>query len=131
MTIQQSKKSYPLFQNTFKERKNILEGYESKKYLNKTYSSKSKRNLRTRDGNKLSRYNAKKQRQVSSNNVLTELCKSLENNMDLEKSNLTKSIEERYCNIPSNNIDNHLSIALDKFIINKLDKQLENEWTVL
>ena len=60
MTIQESKKSYPLFQNTFKERKNILDGYESKKYLNKTYTSKSKRNLRTRDGNKLSRYNAKK-----------------------------------------------------------------------
>ena len=131
MTIQESKKSYPLFQNTFKERKNILDGYESKKYLNKTYTSKSKRNLRTRDGNKLSRYNAKKKGQVSSINLSTELSKSLENNMELEKSILTKSMEERYCNIPSNNIDNHLSIALDKFIINKLDKQLENEWTVL
>tara|TARA_Y100000768_G_C23972339_1_gene681203 strand:+ start:1086 stop:1448 length:363 start_codon:yes stop_codon:yes gene_type:complete len=114
-----SKQSYPIFNNTLREHKSIIEGYEKKKYLNKNYTSKSKRNIKTRDGNKCSKYNTKKQSCYKENNG--DLINSIEDNTNSVK-NLTSSIENRYCSIPNNKIND--------IVEEILDKKIEDEWIV-
>jgi hypothetical protein len=121
MNYHTSKQSYPIFNNTLKERKSINEGYEKKKYLNKNYTSKSKRHIKTRDGNKCSKYNTKKQKQSCNKENTRDLVNSPElNNKSIKK--LTASVENRYCSIPNNKINDIVEEALDK--------KMEGEWIV-
>ena len=121
MNDHNSKQSYPIFNNTLKEMKSIAAGYEKKKYLNKNYTSKSKRHIKTRDGNKCSKYNTKKQKQSCNKENTIDLVNSTElNNKSIK--NLTASIENRYCSIPNNKINDIVEEALDK--------KMEGEWIV-
>jgi hypothetical protein len=114
MIINKNKNSYSLNINSLKERKEILNGYESKKYLNKQYTSKTKRHLKTRDKSSKKK-NTKKYK--NNNQINTNIIDEPPNN-----NTLTKSLEEKYCKIPE--------LIFSSIVSYKLD-QIHDEWIII
>ena len=114
MPLNKTNNSYPLNNNSLKEKKEILNGYESKKYLTKQYTSKSKRNLKTRDKSGKKR-TSKKIKENYNNDV---------NHIQYKETSdtLTKSLEEKYCKTP----DLTFSSIMDSKI-----QELNDEWIII
>jgi len=115
-----------MFNNTLKERKSITDGYEKTKYLNNNYTSKSIRNIKTRDGNKNKNNNKNKNYVSKKENTYKENNGSLNYSIELDDKSvkdLSASVENKYCSIPENNID----AIVDKAI----DIKMEDEWIVV
>lgn len=100
---------YIKYNNTKEQNSNIDNGYCSKKYQNKIISTKSKRNLKSRDTTKISK---RKSNYRKYNN----------NNLD----ELNEKIELNNCLLESNERELH---SLNDIIINKLDI-IEDDWVI-
>ena len=103
--------SYPLNNLSLKEYKSIKDGYESKKYLNKNYTSKSRRKLKTRD-------KSSKKKNIKKNKNYNNDCSIILSNSE----ELTQSIEE-ICNKPTD-------LTFSSIIRNKLDTD-NDQWVIL
>ena len=114
MTLSKNNNSFPLNNNSLKEKKEILNGYESTKYLNKKYTSKSKRHLKTRDKSS-KRKNVKKIKEDY-----------LEDIIDLPDSDkidtLSESLIDKYCT------KSELTFS---FIMNNKLQELDDQWIII
>jgi len=114
MILNKNNNSFPLNKNSLKEKKEILNGYESKKYLNKQYTSKSKRHLKTRD--KSSKRRTVKKFKEDHREGMVDVPES-------DKSyTLTESLVDKYCKTPELTFS---SIMNDKL------QQLDDEWIII
>ena len=114
MILNKNNNSYLLNTNSLKEKKEILNGYESKKYLNKQYTSKSRRHLKTRD--KSSKRRLSKKYKEDNEEIIIKLSESDECN------DLTKSLEEKYCKTPELTFSS---------IIDKKIQEIKDEWIII
>ena len=117
MNFTKKKGMHKIFKNTKNEHTNIINGYDSKKYLNKIYTSKTKRNIKTRDkhSNKITIKNYK---------INYNTDNELYNSLSLSDTSLTNSLKEIYCNIKDNTLEDYISIE----IMDNLDK---SDWTFI
>tara|TARA_B100000674_G_C37728708_1_gene863291 strand:+ start:167 stop:511 length:345 start_codon:yes stop_codon:yes gene_type:complete len=114
MTLNKTKTSFPLNNNSLSEKKDIINGFESKKYLTKQYTSKSKRHLKTRDKSGKRRTSKKIREKYNIEDKINE---------DNEISDtLTKSLEEKYCKTPD--------LTFSSIMDNKI-QELHDEWILV
>jgi hypothetical protein len=110
MVLNKYNNSFPVNTNSLKERKEILNGYVSPKYLNKQYTSKSKRHLKTRDKSS--------KRKPAKNFKGTTLALNIENSSSEDDT----SQEEDYCKTPE--------LTFSTILDHKLN-ELKNEWVII
>ena len=119
MNFTKKKKMHTIFKNTKNEYNNIISGYDSKKYLNKTYSSNTKTKIKTRDKNKNKNKNKNKIYKVDQ-----YIDNNLNNSYSSVESSITDSLREVYCNIKDTTLEDYIDIE----IMHNLD---ESEWTLI
>lgn len=114
MTLNKTNNSYPLHNKSLKEKKEILNGYESTKYLTKQYTSKSKRHLKTRDKSGKRRTSKK-----IKENYNYDVNKMIDKDISYK---LTESLKEKYCKTPE--------LTFSLIMKNKIE-ELNDEWIII
>jgi hypothetical protein len=120
MVLNKTKFSYPIYKNTTSEYKNIIHGYDSSKYLTKTFTSKTKQHIKTRDRTKNKKQ--KKNTNKMDNNIANiELNISNTTYDDMSVKKLSDSLHQKYCNVSnltlSSFIDLDTKINLDDWVM--------------
>lgn len=122
--MNKKKNLYTFSPQSKKDLKSISEGYESTKFINKIYTSKTKRKFKTRDKQKnIKVKNIVNLKDISINQSHYYNTSKSFNNSNYISYSITDSVNEKYCKLPSHTILNYMDE--EKFNI------LEEDWIII